>query len=93
MTTPSSLVALAAAWTAGGLAFGLVYFAALRRTVDIYGVGQGRLVPAALTVGRFVAAIVFLGFSVRFGALPLLAAFLGFLMARLAALRTSRRMA
>jgi N-ATPase, AtpR subunit len=88
---PSLLVT--AAFAVGGLAFGVVYFAALRRTADLYAVGQRRLVPAALTLGRLAAAILFLGFAARTGALPLLAGFLGFLVARGLALRTVQRTA
>ena len=40
--------------------------------------------PLALTLGRIAAAVAFLGFAAKFGAAPLLAAFLGFLLARAA---------
>lgn len=79
-----------AAMAAAGLAFGLAYFAALRRTVLLLGSG-GRLGPAALSLGRIAAAVIFLGLAARFGAVPLLAAFLGFLLARALALRALRR--
>lgn len=84
---------IAAAFAAGGLVFGWVYFAALRRTVEFYAAGGGRLVPAVLTLARIAGVIAFLGFAVRFGALPLLAAFLGFLAARALAVRAARRTA
>jgi hypothetical protein len=73
-----------------GLAFGCAYFAALRRTVDVYVAGRHRFVPAILTLARVAGATVFLVVAVQFGALPLLAAFLGFLVARALALRAAR---
>jgi F1-F0 ATPase (N-ATPase) AtpR subunit len=72
----------AAAALLGGLAFGCAYFAVLRRTVDLYTAGRGLLVPALLTAGRLATAILFLGVAAKIGALPLLLAFLGFLVAR-----------
>jgi hypothetical protein len=69
-----------------GLAFGFAYFAVLRRTVDLYAAGHGLFVPAVLTLGRFATAILFLGIAARIGALPLLSAFVGFLVARTFAL-------
>ena len=93
MTAPNSSIALAAAWTLGGLVLGLAYFSALRRTVEVFADGRGRLLPAALTLGRLAAAILFLGLAARFGALPLLTAFLGFLLARALALRAARTIA
>ena len=50
---------------------------------------EAGLVPAILTLGRFAAAVAFLGFAASHGALPLLTGFLGFLLARSAALRRS----
>ena len=76
-----------------GLAFGRAYFAALRRTVDVYVAGRQRLVPAILTLARIAGATVFLAGAVQFGALPLLMAFLGFLGARALALHAARRAA
>ena len=76
-----------------GLAIGTVYFAALRRTVDVYLAGPDRSVPAISTLARIAGATVFLAVAVQFGAPPLLAAFLGFLGARALALRAARRVA
>jgi N-ATPase, AtpR subunit len=76
-----------------GLAFGYAYFAVLRRTVDLCTGGHGLLIPVILTVGRLATAILFLGVAARIGALPLLLAFLGFLVARRFALLTARRAA
>jgi hypothetical protein len=88
----ASTVALASAMAVAGLVFGLAYFAALRWTVSLYGSGYGHLGPAALTLGRIAAATIFLIVAARLGALPLLAAFLGFLLARGLALRRLRRL-
>ena len=93
MAAPAPGFATAAAFVAAGLAFGRIYFAVLRRSVELYAAGNGRLVPLALTVARIAGAIVFLGFAVHFGALPLLATFGGFLIARAWSLRAARRTA
>jgi hypothetical protein len=82
---------LAAAMAAGGLVLGLGYFAALRRTADLYCTGRSRLEPALLTLGRIAAIVVFMVLAAKLGALPLLTAFLGFLMARAIALHTMKR--
>lgn len=82
-----------ALFAVAGLAFGAAYFAALRRTVDVYVAGRHRFVPAVLTLARIAGAIGFLVFAAQFGALPLLTGFLGFLLARGLALRAARRAA
>lgn len=89
--TLAVILPLAAAMAAAGLLIGLFYFAALRRTVQLYGAGRSRLGPAALTIGRIGGAAAFLVLAARLGALPLLAAFAGFLVARAIALRAVRR--
>jgi hypothetical protein len=81
---------LAFASALAGFGFGFGYFAALRRSVEFYHGGGGRLIPIALTFGRVAGAILFFGLAVRFGALPLLAALLGFILARALALRAVR---
>ena len=83
--------AAAAVFAVAGLVFGRVYFAALRRSVERYAAGGGRLVPAGLTLARLAGALLFLGLAARVGALPLLAAFLGFLLARSLALGMAGR--
>jgi F1-F0 ATPase (N-ATPase) AtpR subunit len=93
MTATGSLFALSTVWALGGFLFGLGYFIALRRTVDVLVGGQRRLLAVALTLGRVAAAILLLGVAARFGALPLLTAFLGILLARTLALRAARRIA
>jgi hypothetical protein len=76
---------------AAGLAFGLIYFAALRRAVDLFVTGGGRLIRSALMLARFGTAAVLFTSAVKVGPLPLLASFLGFLLARKIALRGVRR--
>jgi hypothetical protein len=83
------LFALLAAMAGAGLLFGLGYFAALRRAVAFDVVGRRRLLSVALGALRFAAAAIFLFLAARLGALPLLAAFFGFLLARSLALRAN----
>jgi hypothetical protein len=84
-------VAVAGVFGVAGLGFGLAYFAALRRTADGFAAGGGWLLTAALTLGRFAAVIPFFGFVAKLGALPLLLAFIGFLIARAFVFRAVRR--
>lgn len=74
-----------------GFAFGLAYFATLKRSVALLATRRGWLGPVALTLGRIGAAVGFLFIAAKLGAAPLLAAFLGFLLARTLALRAARR--
>ena len=90
---PAADVTLTALFATAGLAFGAGYFAILRRTVDVYASGRRWLVPAVLTFTRIAGAIVFFAFIAQIGALPMLAAFLGFLGARGLALSVARRVA
>jgi N-ATPase, AtpR subunit len=86
----ASSAGLALAMALTGFAFGLVYFAALRRTVVGVAAGNGWLFLLALTLGRYGAAAIFLALVARLGAIPLLVAFLGFLAARAVALHAAR---
>jgi len=84
---------LAVLFGAGGLAFGWGYFAALRRGIDAYA-AQGAVLRSLLwMLARLAAAALFFAFAVRWGAWPLVAAFLGFLAARQIAVRAARRAA
>jgi F1F0 ATPase subunit 2 len=85
------IVAVPSAAALAGLAFGLLYFAALRWTVDFYLGARGWLVPVSLTLARIIAAVVVLALAARLGAAALFCVFLGFLAARALALRTARR--
>jgi len=87
------MLAVPGAALAVGVGLGLAYFAALRWTVSLYAAGGGWRVPAMLTLGRIAAAAGIFGLAARLGALPLLAAFLGFLIARSIALRAKGRVA
>jgi len=77
--------------TLAGFVSGRLYFAALKRSVMLFVGGKGWLGPLALTLGRFAAAIAFLSVAAKLGAAPLLAAFIGFLIARAVALRAEMR--
>jgi hypothetical protein len=85
------MLALAALWSSAGFSLALLYFMTLRHSVDLYTERGGRLVPIILALGRFAAAAGFLGLAASHGALPLLTCFLGFLVARSAALRAAMR--
>jgi F1F0 ATPase subunit 2 len=75
-------VSIASAAALVGLAVGLVYFAALRRTVGLYTKGRSGFTVIASALGRIAGAIAFFSVTARLGALPLLSSFLGFLLAR-----------
>jgi len=81
---------LAMTMALAGFALGLAYFAALRRAVSLFAAGRSWIVPAALTSGRIAVAIVVLGFAAKLGAASLLATAIGFLLARIAAVRAAR---
>ena len=76
-----------------GLVVGLLHFAALWRSTELYSAGRGQLAARALTLGRIAGTIVFLGLAARLGALLLLSSFLGFLLARMLTLCVARRTA
>jgi hypothetical protein len=86
-----SAAGLALAMAFAGFAVGLLYFVALHRTVALFSAGGGWLGPSALTLGRVVAITILLVLAARLGAAPLLAMFLGFLVARGVALHATRR--
>ena len=86
-------VSLASAAALVGLVFGLVHFAALQRTVELYTKDRSGFTAIALTLGRIAVAIAFFNLAARLGALPLLSSFLGFLLARMLALRVAWRTA
>jgi F1-F0 ATPase (N-ATPase) AtpR subunit len=89
--TLAATLFLVCAMLAAGLICGLAYFRALRRTADLLAGRDGWFVPAALTVARIGGAIVVLSVIARLGALALLTTLAGFSMARMSALRSSRR--
>ena len=87
----SSTPGLAIAMALAGFAFGLLYFAAMQRTALFLATRRGWFAPVALTVGRIAAAAGFLVLAAKLGAAPLLAAFIGILLARAVALRIAGR--
>ncbi len=89
--TLASTLPIAIATAAVGFVFSLAYFAVLRRTAALFTAGRGFILPAALTLGRFAAVTMFLGAAARLGAAALLAAFLGFLLARAVSLNALNR--
>lgn len=92
MTHAALILSLATIMMAfAGFMFGLLYFATLTRTVALFATGRGCFDPLALTLGRIGAAVIFLVLAVKLGAAPLLASFLGFLLARSKTLRAARR--
>ncbi|HEX8011047.1 MAG TPA: ATP synthase subunit I [Casimicrobiaceae bacterium] len=94
MTYPTLVSTLvpAFAMTLVGLVGGAIYFAALRRAVQLYVFARaGRHVLLALTLARIAGAAILLVFAAKLGALPLLAVLAGFLLARALALRTARK--
>ena len=84
-------IALAVTTVFSGFAFGVFYFAVLERSVTLFASNHRWLGPLALTLGRIAAAVLFLGLAAKLGALSLLAALTGFLLARAASLRAARR--
>ena len=69
-----------------GLVFGFIYFGMLWRTVDFYSSRYSWFWPTVLTFGRIAGAAMLFSCAAKSGAAPLLAACLGFLLARSAAL-------
>jgi len=78
----ASIGLVASTATLAGVAVGLCYFAALRRAVASYLSRAGWRAPLALTLGRMLGAAAMFALAARFGALALLASFVGFLLAR-----------
>jgi hypothetical protein len=76
---------------AAGLAFGFIYFGMLRRTVEFYSSRYNWFWPTVLTFGRIAGAAMLFSCAAKSGAAPLIAACLGFLLARAAALYTVHR--
>lgn len=85
--TFGSIALLAMLLALVGFVLGLAYFAALHRTAVLFATGGGWLGLSALTIGRIAAATILLTLAAMLGAAPLIATFLGFLLARAVALR------
>jgi F1F0 ATPase subunit 2 len=81
-------VALAAYWLAAGTAIGAVFFLTLRWSVRMLAAGNAVLLVMTLQLARFaVIGAVLAAIVNHFGALALLAAAVGILVARAALLR------
>jgi len=78
----ASIGLVASTATLAGVALGLCYFAALRRAVAAHLARAGWHTPLALTLGRMLGATAMFALAARFGAVALLASFVGFLLAR-----------
>lgn len=91
MTVDIATLAVSAAVGCAGLGVGLVYFALLRKSALLLVAPDGRAWGLALTAGRMAAAVLLLWLAARLGALPLLAALGGFLVARTIQLRRYRQ--
>jgi hypothetical protein len=83
--------ALLPATLVAGFAVGLIYFGMLWRTAKLYDSGHSWFGLAALTLGRISGAAILLAFEAKLGAGPMLAALLGFLLARAAIFNAVRR--
>jgi len=76
-----------AGFAALGFALGVFYFLTMRRTVRLHTEHAAAGLIVAHYAVRIVAAVLVFLFAARAGALPLLVAFAGFVVARLAVLR------
>ena len=93
MTSNAIMDAVLAALPAAALGAvgGWAYFRMLRLTVDSFVTGRGWRRVVALSLGRLCGVGVLFWMAVQFGAVPLLAAFAGFLLARRFALAAARK--
>ena len=82
-----SILATGGVMAALGFAFGLAYFALLRRGVSAFVAGAGSLHALALLIARLAAAVLFFVWATRFGAPGLVFALGGFVVARTLLLR------
>jgi hypothetical protein len=76
-----------------GAAAGWAHFRMLRLAVECFVAGRGWRRAVVLSLGRFCAAGLMFWTAAQFGALPLLAAFLGFLVARRLAVAAAKEAA
>lgn len=83
-------VRMATVFAVAGMGFGWAYFTVLRKAVQLCCVGISALQMSALTLGRIAAAIGFFMWVGRWGAVPVLAALLGFFAMRTVGLRSRR---
>lgn len=88
--SPSAELVVASAMLAVGIAFGLAYFRALRWTIRRRGT-HTLVIHVVASLVRLLGAALLFGAAARLGALPLLAAFAGFLLARAISMRAVRK--
>lgn len=75
-------------WLAAGALIGAGYFVTLQRNVRMFAAGRSLLLPLGFQLGRFVLLAAALAVIARsFGALPLLAATAGIVVARTGVIR------
>ncbi len=75
-------------WLVVGLLIGAGYFLTLRRNVRMLAAGRSLLLPLGFQLGRFVLlAAALAAITTAFGALPLLAATAGIVVARTGVIR------
>ena len=94
MIAPQTLAGIwptAALLATAGLAVGVAYFGSLRRSVRLSIERHAWWCYLLTALTRIVAAALFFTLAVHRGAPALLAAFAGFLVARLLAVRAARR--
>ncbi|KFE36291.1 ATP synthase subunit I [Thioclava atlantica] len=87
MTSPVLLFALALVL---GFILGLFHFGSLKRVSDLYLGGRGVGLAIALQLARLALLVVVMVWLAREGALPLLAAALGLILARVVVLRFTK---
>jgi F1F0 ATPase subunit 2 len=91
MTSVTDFLLHGAGWLAAGAALGVAYFGSLRWSVQMFAAGRA-LAPLGLHLARFAALAALLALVARgFGALPLLVATAGVLMARTIVVGWERR--
>jgi len=75
-------------WLLAGAALGAAFFASLRLAVSLYGSGRA-LYAVPLHLARVAVAVAAFWYASTFGAVPLLAALGGFLIARVVMTRAA----
>ena len=84
-------LASAAGMAAAGFIFGLAYFEALRRSVEIVVTGHGWLGPTAFLVTRVAGATLVFVAMAQLGLIAPIAGLAGFIAARSIAVGAARR--
>ncbi|MBI1210668.1 MAG: hypothetical protein GC190_04350 [Alphaproteobacteria bacterium] len=74
----------------GGIAMGLAYFAAVKRSADALFQHDGWRTALLLTLMRLIGAIAVLVLAAQAGAIVLVSVFVGFLIARAIAMSSVR---